>query len=394
MTSAHPRRPVLPDHAPRLDAITGLRWWAAFAVFGFHVMVFAPLPATVRRFLEFGDYGVAFFFVLSGFVLTWSMKSGMPISTFYWRRIARIYPLHFVTLLLAIPVFYSFVPQPEQWWVKPVNVAILALSFVVLQGWWRDPVVLFSGNPAAWTLTIEFFFYALHPFFSRVLTRFSRTGALWAAAIVCGIAVAQRGLIQLDPAGWFAALPWPVLRLNEFALGMCLAWAFRKGWRPRVHPAVPALGIALYIVAGVLIERTAPTSAAYTVFVFYTTAVMTILFGLLIVATSATELAGGARWMRWRPLVALGEWSFAFYLIHATLIYTAMNIWGPQPPGWQNLVLIAALAVIATAVAAALHLWVERPAESRLRDWERRMRARRVERLVSRTQPVPGGSAL
>ena len=76
------------ERAPRLDAITGLRWWAAFAVFGFHMMFFAPLPPSIAHVLVFGDYGVAFFFVLSGFVLTWSMRPGLPRR----HRVSRGFP--------------------------------------------------------------------------------------------------------------------------------------------------------------------------------------------------------------------------------------------------------------------------------------------------------------
>lgn len=372
----------LTERPPRLDAITGLRWWAAFAVFGFHMMIFAPLPPTIARILAFGDYGVAFFFVLSGFVLTWSMRSGVARRTFYWRRFARIYPLHIVTLLLAVPVFYSVTPNASGWWVKPLDFGVLLLSVLLVQGWWRDPAILFSGNPAAWTLTVEAFFYALHPFLARPLARLGRAGALWAAGATAVLAVAQRTVVHLDPDGWFALLPWPLLRVNEFVLGMTLAWAFRLGWRPRLHPVAPAAGIVVYFAALLLAERAAATGSAgaapaYALIASYTPAAATVLFGLLIVSTSGRELSGGARLLRWRPLVVLGEWSFAFYLIHATIVYTALTVCGPQPARWLNLGWFAVLLPVAIAAAGALHVWIERPVESRLRAWEQRRRARR-----------------
>ena len=116
---------------PRIDALTGLRWWAAFFVFCYHALVFAPLPGAVTAFLGKGFFGVTFFFVLSGFVLTWSASDRVSQSTFYWRRFARIYPSHFVALLLAIPVFYNLGFGHDEVWVKPVSVGILALSFVL-----------------------------------------------------------------------------------------------------------------------------------------------------------------------------------------------------------------------------------------------------------------------
>lgn len=148
-------RPVA--RMPRADFLTGLRWWAAFGVFCYHMANLAPLP--VQAVFDYGNFGVTFFFVLSGFVLTWAWSPTTPATTFWWRRVARIYPAHLVALLLAIPVFYSTAPDPDQWWVKPFG-AVLLLSIPLLQGWSRDPAVLFSGNPAAWTLTCEMFFYA------------------------------------------------------------------------------------------------------------------------------------------------------------------------------------------------------------------------------------------
>lgn len=69
------------------------------------------------------------------------------MRNFYWRRFARIYPAHFVALLLAIPVFYSFAPDPAEWWVKSFSIGILLLSVLLIQGWFSDPAIMFSGNP-------------------------------------------------------------------------------------------------------------------------------------------------------------------------------------------------------------------------------------------------------
>lgn len=55
---------------PRLDALTGLRWLAAFWVFGYHMLNFGSPPAPVELVNRLGFLGVTFFFVLSGFVLT------------------------------------------------------------------------------------------------------------------------------------------------------------------------------------------------------------------------------------------------------------------------------------------------------------------------------------
>ena len=63
----------------RLDSLTGLRWWAAFAVFFFHLRNLIPLPGPIEAIAQFGYLGVTFFFVMSGYVLTmsWRPTSGV-----------------------------------------------------------------------------------------------------------------------------------------------------------------------------------------------------------------------------------------------------------------------------------------------------------------------------
>src|SRR5688572_8242322 len=131
------------ESMPRLHSLTGLRWWAAFAVFAHHMSNLAPLP--IAGPLAYGWHGVTFFFVLSGFVLTWSARPDVNSRTFWWRRFARIYPSHFVALILAIPVFYALTASADDWWVRSFSIPIFLLSVVLLQGWSRDPMILFSG---------------------------------------------------------------------------------------------------------------------------------------------------------------------------------------------------------------------------------------------------------
>jgi peptidoglycan/LPS O-acetylase OafA/YrhL len=370
---------ILSRRMPRVNSLTGLRWWAAFFVFTYHMGVFAPLPATASTFLHYGYFGVTFFFVLSGFVLTWSSTAGTSVSTFYWRRFARIYPSHVVALLFAIPVFYSFAPNPAEPWVKPVSVGVLLLSLLVLHGWFRDPTIFFSGNPAAWSLTYEAFFYAAFPLVARILTPTRKRGALIFAGAVVLVTFTYRLLITLIPGSPLPDLPWPMQHLTEFVLGMALAWAFRCGWRPRI-PAPPALGV---LVAVVVVIALAPRFASGTAIEFvlagFSNEFVTVACAFAIVAVASHNLRADRSILSWWPLVRLGEWSFAFYLVHATFIYLALSIFGSQAASWRNLVWYLALLLVSVAAAAALHLVVEKPFERRMRAWkDRRDAARRL----------------
>ncbi|GAT72652.1 O-acyltransferase [Microbacterium sp. HM58-2] len=361
---------------PRLDSLTSLRWWAALAVFFFHVRNVVPLPGVVGELAHYGNYGVAFFFILSGFVLTWSWRPAVGVGTFYWRRLARIYPLHLVTLLIAIPVFYSFTPDPAHSWVKPVEIAVLVLCLLLLQGWSRDPVVLFAGNPVSWTLTAEMFFYAMHPLITRVLKLLSSRAALWTAAGILAVSVLARTSMVLDPSGSLAGLPWPILRLNEFVIGMCLAWSIRLGWRLRISPWISVALLASFVLGLQALKRVPQWGFALDVVAPYTSEIITALFALMICAFAVADLEGTTRFSRSRVVVLLGEWSYAFYLIHGTLIYIVLAHLGPQH-GIVGLLWILTLLATSVLAAWALHALVERPAEKRLRAWQNRMVARR-----------------
>lgn len=381
--------PVTEARTPRLDSLTSLRWWAALAVFFFHVRNVVPLPGVIGDLARYGNFGVAFFFILSGFVLTWSWRPTVGTGTFYWRRFARIYPLHLATLIVAIPVFYSFTPDSAQTWVKPFDIAILVLCLLLLQGWSRDPVVLFAGNPASWTLTAEMFFYAMHPFITRVLRLFSSRGALWTAATLLALSVAARTLILLNTDGWLAGLPWPILRLNEFVIGMCAAWAIRLGWRPRIPVWVPVVLLGAFLLGLQVSQRVPQLAPISALMSSYVSEIMTGLFALLICAFAMADLAGKTRLSRSRPIVLLGEWSYAFYLIHATLIYIVLANLGRQH-GLIGLVWIVILLGISVLAAWALHVLIERPIEKHLRAWQNayveRHRARRNRSAASSTE--------
>lgn len=361
---------LLSQRMPRIDALTGLRWYAAFFVFTFHMLVFAPLPPLASAFLGEGFYGVTFFFVLSGFVLTWSASAKVSQSTFYWRRFARVWPSHLVALVVAIPVFYSFDPNPAQTWVKPVSVGILALSVVLFQGWSLNPAILFSGNPAAWTLTCEAFFYALHPYILRLLGRMRVCGSLIFMVVVVGIAFGFRALTASLPGEWFSLTPLPVTRVTEFALGMALAWAMRCGWRPKVPVWVGLGSVVALLVALVLIPRFRAGGLPALLITTFSNELITVACVLAILAVAIRSLSGKPSIFARRFHVRLGEWSFAFYLVHATIMYVFLSTFGTQPASWLNLLWFALLLTLDIAAAAALHHFVERPVEKRMRAWK------------------------
>ena len=350
---------------PRVESLTGLRWWAAFFVFTHHMTNLAPLP--IFQFLKFGTSGVTFFFVLSGFVLTWSAQPGTKVRTFYRRRFARIWPAHAVALLAAVFVFYRFHPDPAQSWVKPFDIGVLLLSLVLLHGWSNDATILYSGNPASWTLSVEAFFYAYFPFVWRATQRLKRAGGLILCVSVVVIGAAYKLILFHNP-HTVPILPQPVLHSVAFLFGIGLAIALRSGWRPWIPFPVAfgifAVGIYTLYYSGVH----AKTFPLATTMGLTQKEILTVLYGLMILAVASRDMRGGRSLLRSKPLVALGQWSYSFYLVHATILYAIREFHGVAGPvGWSNLTWYAGVLALSIAASALLYKCVEHPLEKRLR---------------------------
>ncbi|GAA0571652.1 acyltransferase [Kribbella sandramycini] len=350
--------------SPRVESLTGLRWWAAFFVFTHHMGNLAPLP--IREFLKLGTSGVTFFFVLSGFVLTWSARPGTSAGTFYRRRFARIVPAHVVALIPALFVFYRFDPPENLFWIKPVAMTAIVLSLFLLNGWSNDPDILYGGNPASWTLSIEAFFYAFFPFLYRVTARMKLIGALVLAAAALAIAAAYR-LTQYHWAE-LPTLPPPLLHTVAFLVGVALAIALRSGWTTRLPAWLGYVAIGAGLLVLTYTFRHPGKVPFGTEISLLQKEILTLLYGFLILVVAARDLRGGRSLLRSKPLVALGQWSYSFYLVHATILYGIRELHGSaEAVSWANLTWYAGVGAVSILASWLLYRFVEHPLELKLR---------------------------
>lgn len=347
----------------RLDSLTGMRWWAAFAVFCCHLIDLAPVPGS--GVLAFGYLGVAFFFVLSGFVLTWSWSPTVGARRFWWRRFARIYPVYVATILLALPVFYG-PGDPAHWWVRPIEPGAMAASLLLVQGWSSNLDVFNGGNPVAWTLSCEAFFYAAFPFVQAGLRRLGRRGASTVAAGALAVVLLHRAVAMTWPG---VDLPVPLVRIPEFVAGMAVAWALRRGWRPRLPVgACYAVGAAL-LPALWWAARTHERHPVARVVYECVGEIGVLVCVALVVALAVRDIRGGRSLLRSGVMVRLGAWSYAFYLVHYTVIFLLVARVGQSPSGWSGVPIAGGALALSVALAAGAHHGVEKPIERGLRRW-------------------------
>ena len=374
MAFSEPTTPGRADAEPpvgsRLPSLTGLRFVAAFGVFGFHVAPYLVGTAheVVGEPFGQGSCGVSFFFILSGVVLTWSRRPTDTPWRFYRRRFARIYPDYLAAWLLTIAVIGY---EGATYYLHAG-----ALSLVLLEAWVPKTNLVEGWNGVSWTLSCEVFFYLVFPYIVGRIEKLRRplrlVPVLCLPTLTVGI-VATVAYPHADP----QVLVWllnfcPLIRICEFVIGISLAVALRR----RSVPPVPLWAAGASFVAIYAVVSWSPLH-------WLVEPALIPAFVLFLVAAAQRDLRGRPTVWQWRPLVRLGERSYAFYLVHQLVIrvwakaeHRHLKIASALTAVWW-LVALLALSILAASI---LFRVVEVPFERRLRGSPRR----RIE-----LEPVP-----
>jgi peptidoglycan/LPS O-acetylase OafA/YrhL len=190
-----------------LPALTSLRGVAALTVLVFHV------TQDFRGYLA-----VDLFFLLSGFVLMHVYGRMVPTRESYFgflkARLARIYPVHLLTLAMLLPMFES---RPD------FSFGGLAISLLLLQSPWYSA----CWNYGAWSISAEWHAYLLFPFLVKIYRERSTAG-LVVTLVACA---ATAGLLaHFAGSGNITNTPMVLARcLPEFIAGMVLYSLFERG---------------------------------------------------------------------------------------------------------------------------------------------------------------------
>lgn len=364
-------RPPAAPRASRLPSLTGLRFIAALLVFFFHTTWQTRFvggsggDALGDVFANAGFYGVTFFFVLSGFVLTWSARADDTAPRVWRRRLAKIFPNHLVTFALAGVLMLIA--------ADPFTTKGTLANLFLLQAWFPDLTVPNTMNAVSWSLSVELFFYLSFPFLLRLLSRVP-VARLWPLAATLGAftviapvvgqyAVTGTPLPFIDDGTlsfeqiWFVYF-FPPVRALEFLLGMVAARLVLEG----VWPRIGLLPAALIAVGGYAVNSSVP-------YLYGVAGTAALWLTPLVAAAAVADDRGSRSPLRGPVLVRLGELSFAFYMVHG-LVVTYGHRWlvgtGDPLPAAAGAGLLFAALVVSLGLAYVLFTWVETPAVRRL----------------------------
>ncbi|MBO9557500.1 MAG: acyltransferase [Caulobacter sp.] len=358
----------MPD-AANIKPLTALRFFAAFWVVMYHYwpnLSAAAPPAVIAK----GYLGVEAFFTLSGFILCHVYLQGVGngrfrYGDFLWNRLARVYPLHLVTLagvgLMAFAAGLAGIAVDKNmlaWSALPANLLLVqAWGFAPVSGW----------NHPSWSISAEWFAYLCFPAFAVVawkLRERPRLAVGLALALIAGLYPLFHTLAGFPLTE--ATIRWGFLRIVPcFAYGCALHALWRSG---ALTGRFSGIGACLAGAAVLLtVHLGAPDQA------------IVMALGALIV-TLAGLAATGASFATQAPLVYLGEISYSTYMICIPWKILAVNaalkvlkIDGDQLPLYAWLVVMLALIPLS---ALSYHL-VEKPARERMKAWANSWRERR-----------------
>jgi peptidoglycan/LPS O-acetylase OafA/YrhL len=348
-----------------LPVLTSLRFFAAAEVVVYHQIADHIENDFLRGLGSAGYEAVTFFFVLSGFILTYvytgrSEQDYLNVSAreFWKARIARILPAYFLGLVLSLPrvAYYALI-------YKMIIIQPPILGFVLvpilLQAWW--PPAAMAWNSPAWSLSVELFFYVSFPMLARAAGRLSRNYFIVLAyGLVVAVVVLRHAVSSpnstFGTAAWNFDMFFPLFHLPQFIFGMALGrlYLFGPTVSPKIHMTmlcIGTLGLVLVFGGHSLLPSWTKTDAT-----------LVLLFGLVIFGGAQAE--GTLKALACPALILLGEASYSIYILHVPLGYWWSWITrGLALPAIASFGAYFALVIVASILS---YLYVEKPLRRRI----------------------------
>jgi peptidoglycan/LPS O-acetylase OafA/YrhL len=340
----------IPGLQPRkLLALTALRFVAAALLVLYHSQGSFGIPQDAWSPFFLGQ-GVSFFFVLSGFILTYVYPSLNEFGKrrFLLARFARIWPAHiaaFALTFLLLPPSARNLPEGHPW-------IVTLAQLLLVHAWVPIQTFYFSFNDVSWSISTE---CGLYLCFLVLIQQWRHTWKLKLALTALGVGVlamlgntyqAALGIPATNELIVGLMYIHPFARLFEFTLGMTMALAWQRvSDRLIVRPLA---GTALELGIGVLVvllmygsrgwgenASSIPWLGDAGTMWLMRSGFVSIGFALLVLVM-ALEYGLVTRFLARPWLVWLGEISYSIYLVHKIVIsYYIENALAFAPlPNW------------------------------------------------------------
>lgn len=308
----------------------------------------------IRRFghvENFGAFGVDLFFVISGFVMAFSVsgrrgpRDGMRFLIRRWIRIA---PPYLIVGLVMIPIDVAHRVMVD---ARSVVTLLLFVPVADTHGYTPPPL------DVGWTLSFEFTFY-LFVALAVVLGVANRSWVLGAGIVVI---VLVGGLLPTGPflLGWFTN---PIYLEFALGVGVYAVWS-RRILDRRLWLSLSAFlsGVAILVVQ--LVAGFPPISEAPFIEAGALSATRALLWGvpaalIFLGAVAAPEPSDSWLARGWRRL---GDVSYSVYLVHTPVLLAVGALLKRVPIDLPGAPVVLLGLIVGAAAGFPFYRWVERP---------------------------------
>ncbi|MEM7407750.1 MAG: acyltransferase [Pseudomonadota bacterium] len=340
-----------------------MRGFASLAVIIYHFPLFFvathPTVAKVPReeqpfypllfpFYEHGFMAVQLFFVLSGFIFYWMYLDEVRERRvrgwrFFVLRFSRLYPLHFVTLLMVAGLQFAHQSTSGSFIFYHQNDLkhfLLNVAFVSHWGWQDD----WSFNAPIWSVSVEVLLYAIFFVFARLGLQ------SFAACLLMMAAGAGLAHLATDQSIGYA--------VYCFYAG-CLACRLYLSLRDRVFVVrrgpICILGCALVVVVGARLAQLVP--GAYLPLVLFGLVFPALVLTLALIQEFSHESG--------RSIRLLGDLTYSTYLLHfpLALCFRVLDQHLFIQPAFASYGIFCGYFGLLFALSCLSYFWLERPAQ-------------------------------
>jgi peptidoglycan/LPS O-acetylase OafA/YrhL len=319
----------------QIPTLTALRGIAALLVVTYHFNQYVLPVVNAQWTLAHlrGYLWADFFFILSGFIMTYvyqkRFKTGVTVKSFlaFMRlRFARLYPIHLLTLVWLIAL-YLLVVKLCHVTLEPVlqsvfNPPSIGLHLLMLHGF--NTVWSTTWNIPAWAIGSEWLVYLLFPFLVFLMQKERFLFIILAFIVVfCGYAYVTMPMSGVYLANtWLQHLPnsidhyvFPMNFIRCFAgflLGMTTHYFYALKWANRwlKHGAIFVISVLFFFVFCHF-----SLSDRFTI----------LLFPIMILSAAYNETRV-SKYLGNKHLQAIGAWSYSIYMLHIPLLFSIMSV--------------------------------------------------------------------
>lgn len=340
----------------RVEALTFVRFVAALIVVIFH---FGREVTGITGAFASGPEMVTLFFVLSGFVMSVSYFNSGEITAreYWWGRFSRIMPVYLMAVLLMVA--HSFAKHIE------LNTVSLTLNLLLLQAWL--PAHAVSINGPGWSLSVEAFFYFSFPLLLTLIRNYRiSAGILFVASLLCWLLtqfilwlVSMK--LQGDKNLVGLIYYFPLSHFCSFLLGIAGGvWFIGSSLR------IKRTYFSFFIIAATSILLVSTLNHEVEIagilgyWPFFGSSVLAPLFLLFIISLAICETPI-TMMLSARPLVLLGEASFAIYILQVPLAHVFGLLFLPVEANFYGYL------IFLIAISVMTHLLFEKPVHQYLK---------------------------